>query len=105
MQGLPMALDPYNLMLIALVTAVTLATRLGGALIMARVQLGPSAKAAFEAMPVAVMTAVLAPAALTQGWAEALAAIIAVIVGLRAPMYVVLITGMVCVVLFRVWLP
>lgn len=99
-----MTIEPHNLLLIVLVTAATLAIRLGGAMIMARVSLGPSARAAFEAMPVAVMTAVLAPAALTQGWPEALAAIIAVIVGLRAPMYMVIVTGMGCVVLFRMWL-
>lgn len=100
-----MALDAGNLLLIALVTAVTLAIRMGGALIMAHISLGPSARAAFEAMPVAVMTAVLAPAALTQGLPEALAATVAVLVGLRAPMYATILTGMISVVVFRVLLP
>lgn len=96
-----MSLDPYNFMLIALVALVTLTMRLLGSLIMARTTLGPVATAAFEAMPLAVLTAVAAPAVVLQGWPEALAGCLAVLVGLRAPAYVVIGVGMASVVLFR----
>ena len=96
-----MALDPYNVGLIALVTLATFAMRAIGALVMARLTLGPVATAAFEAMPVAVLTAVAAPAVFLQGWSEALAGCVAVLVGLRAPMFAVIVTGLVAVVAFR----
>ncbi len=96
-----MTLDAYNMSLILLVTLATFAMRAGGAVIMARAQLGPIATAAFEAMPVAVLTAVAAPAALTQGLPEAIAGAAAVIVGLRAPMAVVIVVAMATVVVMR----
>ena len=100
-----MSLDPYNMLLIGLVTLVTFFMRAVGSLVMARASLGPLATAALEAMPVAVLTAVAAPAVFLQGLPEALAGCLAVLVGLRAPMFVVIVTGMASVVLFRMWLP
>lgn len=96
-----MTLDPYNVTLILLVTLATFAMRAIGAVVMARVELGPVSSAAFEAMPVAVLTAVAAPAALTQGIPEAVAGAAAVLVGLRAPMAVVIVVAMVTVVAMR----
>ncbi|MEM9471860.1 MAG: AzlD domain-containing protein, partial [Pseudomonadota bacterium] len=77
-----MTMDPYNLTLILLVTLVTFAMRAVGAVVMARVELGPVSSAAFEAMPVAVLTAFIAPAVLTQGLPEAVAGTAAVLVGI-----------------------
>ena len=68
---------------------------------MARVELGPVSTAAFEAMPVAVLTAVVAPAAFTHGIPEAIAGATAVFVGLRAPMAVVIVVAMATVVAMR----
>lgn len=96
-----MTMDPYNLTLILLVTLATFAMRAVGAVVMARVELGPVSAAAFEAMPVAVLTAVIAPAVLTQGLPEAIAGTIAVLVGLRAPMAVVIVVAMATVVAMR----
>lgn len=72
-----------------------------GAVVMARVELGPVSAAAFEATPVAVLTAVVAPAALTHGMPEAIAGAAAVLVGLRAPMAVVIVVAMATVVAMR----
>lgn len=96
-----MTMDPYNLTLILLVTLATFAMRAVGAVVMARAELGPVSAAAFEAMPVAVLTAVIAPAVLTQGLPEAIAGTIAVLVGLRAPMAVVIVVAMATVVAMR----
>lgn len=96
-----MTMDPYNLTLILLVTLVTFAMRAVGAVVMARVELGPVSSAAFEAMPVAVLTAFIAPAVLTQGLPEAIAGTAAVLVGLRAPMAVVIVVAMAVVVAMR----
>ncbi len=96
-----MTMDPYNLTLILLVTLVTFAMRAAGAVVMARVELGPVSSAAFEAMPVAVLTAVIAPAVLTQGLPEAVAGGVAVLVGLRAPMAVVIVVAMAVVAVLR----
>jgi uncharacterized membrane protein len=96
-----MTMDPYNLTLILLVSLATFAMRAVGAVVMARVKLGPISSAAFEAMPVAVLTAVIAPAVLTQGLPEAIAGTIAVLVGLRAPMAVVIVVAMATVVAMR----
>jgi|GEM_PF-2460453 len=96
-----MTLDPYNMTLVLLVVFATFAMRAGGAVIMARVELGPVSTAAFEAMPVAVFTAVVAPAALTHGMPEAIAGATAVLVGLRAPMAVVIVVAMATVVAMR----
>jgi len=96
-----MMMDPYNLTLILLVTLATFAMRAVGAVVMARVELGPVSAAAFEATPVAVLTAVVAPAALTHGMPEAIAGATAVLVGLRAPMAVVIVVAMATVVAMR----
>jgi uncharacterized membrane protein len=103
--GTPVTLDPYNMILIGLVTLATFAMRAIGAVVMARLTLGPVATAAFEAMPVAVLTAVAAPAVFLQGWPEALAGCLAALVGLRAPMFAVIVTGLLSVVAFRMFLP
>ncbi len=96
-----MTMDAYNLTLILLVTLVTFAMRAVGAVVMARVELGPVSSAAFEAMPVAVLTAFIAPAVLSQGLPEAIAGTAAVLVGLRAPMAVVIVVAMAVVVAMR----
>lgn len=96
-----MTLDPHNVTLILLVTLVTFALRAIGSIVMASAKLGPVATAAFEAMPVAVLTAVAAPAVFTQGMPEAVAGVAAVIVGLRAPMFVVILVALGTVVAMR----
>ena len=96
-----MTADPQNLILILLITLATFAMRAVGAVVMARIELGPVSSAAFEAMPVAVLTAVIAPAVLTQGLPEAIAGGAAVLVGLRAPMAVVIVVAMAVVAVMR----
>ena len=88
-----MTMDPYNLTLILLFTLATIAMRAVGAVYMARVELGQISTAGIVAIPVAVLTAVFAPAILRQGLPEAIAGGIAVIVGLCAPTAVVFVVA------------
>lgn len=70
-----------------LIIALGLATylmRIGGALVLARFEpLNPRAEAALEAVPVAVITALVAPVVLATGWAETIAAAVTILAALR----------------------
>lgn len=70
--------------LILVCGAVTLATRAGGYLILSRFKAIPSRVAAgLDAVPAAVMTTLVAPAALSGGWREIAAFALAILIGLR----------------------
>lgn len=80
--------------LIFLLGAVTYATRIGGDLVLARFKrLDPRVEAALDAVPAAVMTALVAPMALVTGPAETLAAAITIAAALRLPMLAALAIG------------
>ena len=66
-----MSLDATTLMAILAMAIVTYATRVAGLLVAHRLVLSGRSKAAFDAIPPAVLVAVIAPTALTTGWAEA----------------------------------
>ncbi|MGQ3284833.1 AzlD family protein, partial [Bosea sp. (in: a-proteobacteria)] len=65
-----MTLDPHNLLAILGMAIATYATRLAGLALAGRLQLSPRAQAAFDAIPPAVLVAVIAPSALATGWPE-----------------------------------
>jgi uncharacterized membrane protein len=95
-----MTLSADILLIIALAVA-TYFTRIGGYLILSRFgTLGPRTTAALDAVPAAVMTAIVAPMALS-GAAEALAATATVIAALRLPIHATLLVGAGTVVLLR----
>jgi uncharacterized membrane protein len=78
--------------------AVTYATRIGGDLVLARFRrLNPRVEAALDAVPAAVMTALVAPMALVTGPAETLAAAATVLAALRLPMLATLGIGVAAV--------
>jgi uncharacterized membrane protein len=82
--------------------ALTYLTRIGGHLILSRFKvLHPRVEAALNAVPAAVLTTIVAPAALTHGWAEALTLLIAGLVALRLPLLGMVGVGWVAVVLLR----
>ena len=70
--------------LILLAGLLTYATRIGGHLLLMR---SPSlhyrVEAALQAVPVAVLTALVAPSAIAHGWPEAVALLVAGLVALR----------------------
>ena len=88
--------------LIVLCALVTYATRVGGHLALLRFRtLHPRVEAALDAVPVAVLTALVAPAAVGRGPVELAAMIVAGLVGLRLSILWVVLVGLVVLVLGR----
>ena len=96
-----MTLDPTTLAAILAMALVTYATRIAGLFVADRLVLTGRAKAAFDAIPPAVLVAVIAPTALTTGWAEAIAAAITAVAAFRLPLLGTVAVGVVSVVVLR----
>jgi len=80
---------------------VTYATRIAGLFVADRLVLTGRAKAAFEAIPPAVLVAVIAPTALATGWAETVAAGITMLAATRLPLLATIAVGVAAVVVLR----
>ncbi|AOG03980.1 AzlD family protein [Bosea sp. RAC05] len=96
-----MTLDPHNLLAILGMAIATYATRLAGLALAGRLQLSPRAQAAFDAIPPAVLVAVIAPSALATGWPETVAALLAALAATRLPLLGVVAVGVSAVVALR----
>lgn len=96
-----MTLDPHNLLAILGMAIATYATRLAGLALAGRLQLSPRAQAAFDAIPPAVLVAVIAPSALATGWPETVAALLAALAATRLPLLGVVVVGVAAVVALR----
>jgi uncharacterized membrane protein len=94
-------LDPHNLLVILGMAIATYATRLAGLALAGRLQLSPRSQAAFDAIPPAVLVAVIAPSALATGWPETAAALLAALAATRLPLLGVVAVGVVAVVALR----
>jgi uncharacterized membrane protein len=81
--------------------SVTYLTRIGGDLLMRRRTLGPRMTAALNAVPPAVLTAVIAPSVLTAGLAEAIAGAVTLVASFRLPLLATVAVGLSVVVLLR----
>jgi len=80
----------------------TYATRASGLYLMRGVVVKGRLKAALDALPPAILMAVIAPTILTTGIAESIAAIVTAAVAFtRAPLVVTVLTGVISVVLLR----
>ena len=100
-----MSLDPPTLLAIAGMALATYATRVGGLYLMRRVTVRGRLKSALDAMPPAILMAVIAPTVLATGIAETAAAVItAGAAMLRLPLVVIILIGVVSVVLLRAML-
>ena len=100
-----MSLTAANLLAILAMALATYATRVAGLWIANRVPRSGRAAAALEALPAAVLTAVIAPMALTTGPAETLAAIVTGIAAARLPLLLTIALGVAAVVVLRLVLP
>jgi uncharacterized membrane protein len=100
-----MTVDPITLAAILAMAAVTYFTRIAGLLVADRLVLSGRAKAAFEAIPPAVLMAVIAPTALATGWAETIAAGITMAAATRLPLLGTVALGVATVVILRAVLP
>lgn len=96
-----MTLDPQTLLAILGMAFATYATRLAGLALAGRLQLSPRAQAAFDAIPPAVLVAVIAPSALATGWPETAAALLAALAATRLPLLGVVAVGVAAVVALR----
>ncbi|HST95318.1 MAG TPA: AzlD domain-containing protein [Microvirga sp.] len=96
-----MSVDPTTLWAILAMAVVTYITRIAGPFVADRLVLTGRAKAAFDAIPPAVLVAVIAPTALTTGWAEAIAAAITAVAAFRLPLLATVAVGVASVVLLR----
>jgi uncharacterized membrane protein len=80
----------------------TYLTRLSGFYLLRDLHVSGPAKAALDALPPAVLMAVIAPVILTTGWAESIAAAVtAVAAFFRLPLTVTIVIGIVSVVALR----
>jgi uncharacterized membrane protein len=96
------SVDPMLLLAIVLMGCATYATRLSGYLLLRTAKIEGRLKAALDAVPPAILTAVIAPAVMLQGWPERLAGAVTLAVALlRAPFLVTIGAGVVSVVIFR----
>ncbi len=83
---------------------VTMACRFGGYLLVSHYRPGPRLRSALNAVPGAVLTALIAPA-LSAGPAEAIAAVITLATAWRLPPLAAIITGTATVIMLRNFLP
>ncbi len=81
--------------------AITFACRIAGLALGARFRPTGRLRAAFDAIPPAVLTAVIAPTALVTGWPETLAALVAVLAAWRLPVLATILFGVAAVVILR----
>ena len=89
-------------LLLALLGLITYAMRIGGYLVLARFErLNPRIEAALEAVPAAVITAIVAPVALATGPAETIASAVTILAALRLSIMPTLLIGAVVVSLLR----
>lgn len=83
----------------------TYLTRLSGFYLLRGFSVSGRSKAALDALPPAVLMAVIAPVILTTGWAETVAAAITAVAALfRLPLTMTIVIGIVSVVLLRMLL-
>jgi uncharacterized membrane protein len=99
-----MTIDPVTFLAIVAMAAATYVTRIAGLFVADRLVLSGRAKAAFDAIPPAVLVSVVAPTALTTGWAEAIATAITAVAATRLPLLVTIVVGVVSVVFLRMWI-
>ena len=97
-----MNVDPVFFAAIVLMGLATYGTRLSGYLLLRGMKIEGRVKAAIDAVPPAILTAVIAPAVFLQGWAEMIAGAITMAVALmRAPLLVTIGAGVASVVALR----
>lgn len=96
-----MTLDSVNLAAFLGMALVTYLTRIAGLALVGRLNLSPRAQAAFDAIPPAVLIAVIAPSALATGWPETIAAAASGVAATRLPLLGVVAVGVAMVVALR----
>jgi uncharacterized membrane protein len=96
-----MSLDAITFIAILAMAIVTYGSRLSGLALAGRLKLDGRAKAAFDAIPPAVLTAVIAPALFATGWAETIAGVATILAATRLPLIGTILVGVAAIVLAR----
>ncbi|MBO9656830.1 MAG: AzlD family protein [Agrobacterium tumefaciens] len=96
-----MTLDPNTLLTILAMMAATIATRLGGLLMVNHFALTPRLKKALGVVPPAVLMAVVTPTVLASGLAETIACAITAVAALRLSLLPAAALGVASVALLR----
>jgi uncharacterized membrane protein len=95
------ALDPATLIAIIAMALTTYATRIGGLFLTVHHEPSPRAQAALDAIPPAILIAVVAPIMLAKGWPETIASALTALVATRLPLVATVAFGAACVVILR----
>jgi uncharacterized membrane protein len=96
-----MSIDPITLLVVAGMAAVTFGVRVAGLPLASRFAPTGRMRAAFDAIPPAVLTAVIAPMALATGPAETIAAAAAALAATRLPLLATIAVGVGAVLIVR----
>lgn len=96
-----MVADMEPWMVIMGMAMVTVLTRFTGYWVLGNYHLSPRTQSILEAVPVSVLSAIIAPMVLATGPAETLAAMVTLLVAWRLPTLVAIVCGVVSVVLLR----
>jgi uncharacterized membrane protein len=94
-------MNPDVLAAIAAMAVATALTRFAGFFVPSGFARRGRLKAAFEAMPVAVLVSIIAPTALATGWPETVAALLAMVAAWRLPLIVVVVVGVLAAACLR----
>lgn len=95
-------MSPINVQTIAAMAAATYATRIGGMLVGSYIPRTGRVKQALDALPAAVLTALIIPE-VTAGPAEMVAGAVTVLAAWRLPMIAAIAVGMACVAVLRAY--
>lgn len=96
-----MTLDFNTLLAILAMAAATIATRVSGIFLIRYLSIGEETREALDAIPPAVLMAVIAPTALATGWAETIACAVTALAALRLPLLLSVAVGVGTVVALR----
>jgi uncharacterized membrane protein len=96
-----MSLDINTLLAILAMAAATILTRVSGIFLVRYLSIGEETREALDAIPPAVLMAVIAPTALATGWAETIACAVTALAALRLPLLLSVAIGVGTVVALR----
>ena len=96
-----MTLDFNTFLAILAMAAATILTRVSGIFLIRYLSIGEEARSALDAIPPAVLMAVIAPTALATGWAETIACAVTAMAATRLPLLAAVAAGVGTVVALR----
>lgn len=96
-----MSLDLHTFLAILAMAGATMLTRVSGVFLLRYLSIGEETREALDAIPPAVLMAVIAPTAFATGWAETIACGITALAATRLPLLVCVVVGVMSVVALR----